>query len=456
MVGVPGATGSQLTVPGPLVRIAPNILVTNDTTLIRKMNAVRSAYSRSDWNKAFRFDADRENVFSETDAKKHDALRQKLSMGYTGKENPHLEPDMDKVIMQMIDLLKSKYVSDAGNLRPVDMAHLLQYLTLDIITAISLGIPFGWLESDSDKYEYISTMEANMPTMNFMSAVPALSRLIRMPAIQRLILPSMKDRIGMGKVKAVIHEIITKRFNAPKTDQKTYNDTTQSFLDHGLTLGEMADNSLLQILAGSDTSGTTMRSTMIYVTANPQIYHKLVKEVRSADVLPDQIISYSQALQLPYLNACIKETLRYYPVNTGLGPKTVGPDGDTYNGIHLPPGTEIGLSAWGVYRHNPVYGKDCHVYRPERWLDSSPEQLAIMEKEHELVFLVGRFKCLGERIARIELAKTIFELFRRFDFALIDPMKPLQKEDNYGLWIQRGLMMRVEERKERAELGSES
>lgn len=411
------------------------------------MNAVRSPYTRSDWNKAFRFDADRENVFSETDAKKHDQLRQKLSMGYTGKENPHLEPDMDKVIMQMIDLLKNKYISKGSISRPVDMAHMLQYLTLDVITALSLGNPFGWLESDSDKYAYIATMEANMPAMNFMSAVPALSRLTRMASIQRLILPGVKDRIGMGKVKAVIHEIISERFNAPASEQDKSNDMTQSFIDHGMSLGEMADNSLLQILAGSDTSGTTLRSTMIFVTANPQIYRKLVEEVRNANVPADQVISYAQSLQLPYLNACIKETLRYYPINTGLSPKTVGPDGDTYNGIHLPPGTEIGISAWAVYRHNPAYGKDCHVYRPERWLDSSPEQLAIMDKEHELVFLVGRFKCLGERIARIELAKTIFELFRRFDFAFMNPMKPLQTEDNLGLWIQRGLMMRLEEAK---------
>jgi cytochrome P450 len=409
------------------------------------MTAVRSPYTRSDWNKAFRFDADRENVFSETNARKHADLRQKLTMGYTGKENPHLEPDMDEVILSMVDLLKSKYTSSGSTLKAVDIGQLLQYLTLDIITALSLGKPFGWITDDEDKFAYIATMEANMPAMNFMSAVPALSRLIRMPAVQRLILPSMKDRIGMGKVKAVIHSIIIQRFESAKTDEKTSNDMTQSFIDHNLTLGEICDNALLQILAGSDTSGTILRSTMIYVTSNPHIYRKLTTEVRAAGVPPDQVISYSASQQLPYLNACIKETLRYYPINTGLSPKTVGPNGDTYNNLHLPAGTEIGISAWSLYRHNPIYGADCAVYRPERWLDSTPEQLVAMEKEHEMVFLYGRFKCLGERIARIELAKTVFELFRRFEWSLLNAMRPLEVEDNFGLWIQRGLMMRVEE-----------
>lgn len=420
------------------------MLVTCDTDLIKKMTAVRSSYERSDWFKAFRFDADRENLFSETNRDKHARMRQKVTSGYSGKENPNLEPDMDKVIMTAIDLIKSKYISDGGKTRPVDLGQIIQYLTLDIITALSLGGSFGWLE-DEDKYAYIETMEANAPAMNFMSAVPALSRLIRIPAVQKAILPTVKDRIGMGKVKAVAHEMIADRFK-PGDEKVKRNDMTQSFIEHGLSQAEIADESLLQILAGSDTSGTIIRSAFIYITTNARIYSRLQAEVLGAKVSTSEIISHAQAQQLPYLNACIKETLRYYPINTGLSPKTVGPQGDTYQGYHLPPGTDIGMSAWNVYRYNPIYGSDCEIYRPERWLDSNSEKLAAMEKEHELVFSYGRFKCLGERIARIELLKILFELMRRFDFALIDPMKPLQKEDNCGLWIQRGMMMRIEEK----------
>jgi len=419
--------------------------VTSDTDLVRKINAVRSPYRRSDWFKAFKFDADRENVFSETDMERHAKMRSKVTLGYSGKENPNLEPDMDRVIMTMVELIKSKYISQAATTRPCDLGQIIQYLTLDIITALSLGKSFGWLE-DEDKYEYIATMEANIPAMNFMSAVPFLSRLLRVPAVQRMTLPTVKDRVGMGRIKAVAREVIAERFK-PGAEKVTRNDMTQSFIEHGLTQAEIADESLLQILAGSDTSGTIMRAALIYITSNARIYRRLQDEVTTADVPLGEVISHARALQLPYLNACIKETLRYYPVNTGLSPKTVGPEGDTHNGVYLPPGTDVGIAAWMVYRHNPVYGPDCAYYRPERWLESSQEQLAVMEKEHDLVFMYGRFRCLGERIARIELLKSMFELFRRFDYSLINPLQPLRKEENYGLWLQRGLMVRIEEHK---------
>jgi hypothetical protein len=42
------------------VRVAPNILVTSDEDLMRRMTAIRSPYVRDEWFKAIRFDADKE------------------------------------------------------------------------------------------------------------------------------------------------------------------------------------------------------------------------------------------------------------------------------------------------------------------------------------------------------------------------------------------------------------
>ena len=53
-------------------------------------------------------------------------------------------------------------------------------------------------------------------------------------------------------------------------------------------------------------------------------------------------IQDSEAKTLPYLQACIKEGLRMFPPVTSLFPKIVPPEGDTFNGVFLPGGTEIG------------------------------------------------------------------------------------------------------------------
>ncbi|RVX68754.1 hypothetical protein B0A52_07640 [Exophiala mesophila] len=371
---------------GPTTRIGPNTLVTCDEELIRKMCSVRSSYSRGDWYRAFKFDADRENLFSEPDEEKHIKMRMRVAAGYSGKENPTLETDIDRVLWQLFDLIKRKYISRGSDLRPLDFANTMQFFTLDVITSLSLSQPFGWISEDKDMYEYVKTMEENMPAMNFMSAVPILSRIMRIPAVQRAALPTVKDRVGMGKIKAVTRDIIARRFGPEK---ETKQDITQSFIKHGLTEAEIGDESLLQILAGSDTSATILRSGFIHIISTPRIYNRLQAECVNAGVPLTEIISNTRALDLPYLNAVVKEALRYHPAATGLMPRKVGPQGDMHKGMYLPPGTEIGFCAWNVYRKNTVYGADADVFRPERWLEADEETLARMEKSHELVFGYG-------------------------------------------------------------------
>lgn len=159
------------------------------------------------------------------------------------------------------------------------------------------------------------------------------------------------------------------------------------------------------------------------------------------------IIPNARALELPYLQAVVKEALRHHPAATGLLPRVVGPNGDTHKGVYLPAGTTVGFCAWNISRNNTAaYGADASIFRPERWLEADPERLAKMEEALWLVFGYGRFRCMGETIAKIELNKMFFEMFRRFDWSLIDPTRPLEKNMNYGLFIQKGMWVRVSER----------
>ncbi len=84
----------------------------------------------------------------------------------------------------------------------MDFAQIAQYLTLDVITFLALGEPFGYVSGDTDVYDYVKTVEENFPMMNVFSAVPLLSAIMRIPAVQKAAIPTVKDRVGMGKVKA--------------------------------------------------------------------------------------------------------------------------------------------------------------------------------------------------------------------------------------------------------------
>jgi len=66
---------------GPLARIGPNLLVTNDADLLRLMSGARSTYSRAPWYDGMRLDPRVNNVISERNDKRHNALRAKMASG---------------------------------------------------------------------------------------------------------------------------------------------------------------------------------------------------------------------------------------------------------------------------------------------------------------------------------------------------------------------------------------
>ena len=91
-------------------------------------------------------------------------------------------------------------------------------------------------------------------------------------------------------------------------------------------------------LAGSDTTATAIRSTVLHIITNPQIVSTLIAEISSFE--DKQLISLpiqdSETRKMLYLQAVIKEGLRIFPLVTGLLSKYVPIGGDTVNGLFIP------------------------------------------------------------------------------------------------------------------------
>lgn len=113
---------------------------------------------------------------------------------YSGKEVDNFESKINENILRFMDLI-DKYVSENT---PFDFGLKAQYFTLDVISDLAFGEPFGDLASDSDVHEYIHTMEHNMPNVVLTAVLPWLLSLMSSPLF-RSMLPSEKDAIGVGK-----------------------------------------------------------------------------------------------------------------------------------------------------------------------------------------------------------------------------------------------------------------
>ena len=123
-------------------------------------------------------------------------------MQYAGKENPSLESDIDAQILSMISLIERQYLSSGSTFRPMDLARMAQYFTLDVITKISYGHAFGYLANNEDVHGYIEIMEKTVPFMNLVYTVPILRGLFGLTWFKKLFGPGIKDENGVGKLMA--------------------------------------------------------------------------------------------------------------------------------------------------------------------------------------------------------------------------------------------------------------
>ncbi|KAF7558832.1 hypothetical protein G7046_g5333 [Stylonectria norvegica] len=418
---------------GSIARVGPNDLITSDPEFMKRVLGVRTEYRRSDWYDGMRFNPGSNNILSWRDEDEHFKLRSKMSAGYGGREVENLESKIDQNIIAFMKLLGDY----AATSKVVDFGRKAQFFTLDVISDLAFGTPFGFLETDSDVYEYIKTTEENLPMVMVTTVIPWLIKMLSSPLFKRL-LPSEKDMLGFGRVMGIAKEVAAKRFGP---DKKVQKDMLGSFVAHGLTQREAESEILLQIVAGSDTTATAIRSTMLHIMTNPRVLDKLRSEILQTEP-SSPIITDNEARTMPYLQAVIKEGLRIFPPVAGLMAKQVPPQGDTWNGVFIPGGTRIGYCAWGIYRREDIWGADASEFRPERWLGNTPDKIKEMESALELVFSYGKWQCLGRPVAFMELNKVFVELIRHFDFSICDPTNPW-KVNNCGIFSQSDFWVRL-------------
>jgi cytochrome P450 len=169
----------------------------------------------------------------------------------------------------------------------------------------------------------------------------------------------------------------------------------------------------LLIQAGADTTGTGLGSTLRFLVTHPEKLVRARKEIETADKagqLSNPVKYEEVRVRLPYLVACIKESLRLNPPATNLFARIAPKQGKQIGNVFVPPGTEITSYAYVVQRDPELYGPDPDSFRPERWLESAEK--ASEFDAASFVFGIGPRVCLGKDIAMMELYKLIPEVSR--------------------------------------------
>ena len=136
------------------------------------------------------------------------------------------------------------------------------------------------------------------------------------------------------------------------------------------------------VIAGSDSTGVVLKTTMFNLCAQPSTMQRLHDELTSVErthALTRPFPTWAEVRDLPYLDACINEGVRLHPPFCLPLERVVPGEGLTINGHAFAGGTVVGMSPWVVNRHRPTFGDDADAWRPERWLGLNAEQYKRLE-----------------------------------------------------------------------------
>ncbi|KAK3389959.1 cytochrome P450 [Podospora didyma] len=424
---------------GPLVRIGPNEVMLTDPD-IRRLSAIRSPYTRGSFYEGSRAVPNKDHILSTMNDQKHKELRRMEHRGYAGLDFGGFEAGLNEMLAAFIELIQRKYISTGIESRPMEFAHRTQFFTLDVISKLAYGQPFGCIAQDRDIFNYIAQTEWALPFVAVFTTLPALNTLKdRWPL--SAFMPHEKDTFGLGCMMGFATKLVDARLSP---NGHPGRDIVQSWINHGLPRDQIIQDILLQVMAGSDTTATALRMTLLFLINSPQALRCLREEIdtRFQSGAISSPITNAEALAMPYLQAVIREGTRLFPPATGLAEKVVPKGGDTLHGFYVPKGTQVGQNMWGILRLKNIFGEDADVFRPERWLEADEEQLKAMQNTWALVFGSGKYECLGKTLALMQLNKFFVELLRRFDFAVLNPLTPL-KLHNASVWMTNDFWVRI-------------
>ncbi|RYP15990.1 hypothetical protein DL765_005387 [Monosporascus sp. GIB2] len=332
-----------------------------------------------------------------------------MNHGYLSR----MEPLILKYSIIAIKKKWDKLIEEAsGDSTTINFRNDTQYATFDTIGMLAFGREFRALETDDptiirwiESTGFYLGMTKNFPFLNWYP----FSWLIR------------RKRDAFESFVSYAEKSVELRREAKNNGTACSKpvDLLQAFIDAEdpesekvrMTPHEVSTESIAMQLAGSESTSFVVCWVLHLLTLYPKFFNRAVDEVRSQFPLEHLIGFHDCNKMLPFLTACIYETLRFSPITSGFMPRINYSSGITIQGHYIPPGTEIAINMIGAHSNKDVWEKP-YLYDPTRFLDNEEA------KRNVFAFSYGHRNCIGKNLAWVEMMVILANILKDYDISL--------------------------------------
>ncbi|KAK0744864.1 cytochrome P450 [Apiosordaria backusii] len=440
---------------GPVVRIGPNLLDLDYPELSKVIYGTDGKWRKTEFyhnNSALVNGKITYHMFSTTDQTEHAQMKRPIVKHFSLGSVLALEPHYDRVLGELIQQLDTRFLKASNT--TCDLGEWIAFYAWDLITSVTFSKSFGYMTHGHDFDTSISTADKSLDYFAAVGQIPFLDFLLDKNPLVRIGPPNLSNVANIAMTSLVARTQGLDNYNPAVPDylqhfidaKSTHPDTVHD----GMVFGYL----LVNLLAGADTTAITIRAIFYYALKNPTIYSRLVNEIRSVGIDKSNAFPYSQARHLPYLEAVVREALRFHPAVAMPLERYVPAEGFTLpSGDFVPGGCAVGINPYIGNRTKAVWGADAEEFKPERWLqdvsggESDEEYKKRMQKWNacDLSFGAGSRICLGRNLALVETYKVVATILNRYEIELADREKEWETVNSW-FWRQKGVEVRLKAR----------
>ncbi|RMD44084.1 hypothetical protein DV735_g970, partial [Chaetothyriales sp. CBS 134920] len=395
-------------------------------------------------------------VFNVTDEKLHKQIKSPIAPIFSLTSAVSFEGLIDDVL----ECLRGKFDQRfAINSEIFDLGQWLQFFAFDVMGTMTFSKRYGFLDNGRDVGGMLAAVVTFMRSAAPMTQAPWLDKILW----KNFIADTLRQKFNrtaslsilsfVGKaIKEKQEKLATGGDSSTRADRKDFLTRYIEIQQGNPEIPHWAPTAwtFSNVIAGSDSVGTIMRTIVFNLLSYPHTLEKLYEELRAAN-LSRPFPRYSQVRDLPYLDACVQEGSRMHPPFALPFERVVPEGGITILGHYLPAGTVVGGSPYVVNRHQGTFGQDAEFWRPERWLEGDAAHKKKLE-QGILTFGAGRRVCLGKNVGILEIKKIIPFLVLNYDMHVIDREK--FTVENSWFFFQSGFYAQIQKRPEVAENGA--
>ncbi|HEU5475360.1 MAG TPA: cytochrome P450 [Actinophytocola sp.] len=316
-------------------------------------------------------------------------------------QHKRIAAQADVIVEEAAKLVARLGAAQGGT--PVDVLEEVTGLTLGVLGRTLLDADLGAYESIGHSFEAVQ--DQAMFDMETMGMVPAW-------------VPHAKQRqfrTARADLTRIVELLVAERTANPRPAADDVLSrlitSTAEETDPRVAQARMRDELITLLLAGHETTASTIGWTLFLVNQHPEVGEALHAE--AVEVLGDRRPGYPDLAKFRYTAMVLNEVMRLFPPVWILTRKAV--DADEVGGFHVPAGSDVLICPYTLHRH-PDFWTEPDRFDPERF---DPDRTTNRPRYAYIPFGAGPRFCVGNHLGLMEATFVIAMLFRDLRLATV-------------------------------------